>query len=111
MLYFKLGRARGVGDALARHDLCPARGVPVGCGGMLETGVGRAATLAVASLPGFSLPGDISATERYYAQDITVERFSLNPDSTIDVPTVPGLGVHIDDGTLQSFSIEQTTLR
>ena len=111
VINIKSGRVGGLGEALAIHDLCHARGVPVWCGGMLETGVGRAANLALASLPGFSLPGDISATERYYAQDITVERFSLNPDSTIDVPTVPGLGVHIDDGTLQSFSIEQTTLR
>ena len=63
---------------------------------MLETGVGRAGNLAIASLPNFKLPGDISATDRYYAQDITNERFSLNSDSTIDVPKGPGLGVTID---------------
>ncbi len=110
VINIKSGRVGGLTQALAIHDLCREKGVPVWCGGMLETGVGRAANLALASLPGFSLPGDISATKRYYAQDITVERFSLNPDSTIDVPTAPGLGVHIDQDALQSFSIEQTTL-
>jgi o-succinylbenzoate synthase len=110
VINIKSGRVGGLGEALAIHDLCREHGVPVWCGGMLETGVGRAANLALASLPGFSLPGDISATDRYYAQDITLERFSLNPGSTIDVPTAPGLGVAIDAGALQRFSIEQTTL-
>jgi O-succinylbenzoate synthase len=110
VINIKSGRVGGLGEALAIHGLCHARSVPVWCGGMLETGVGRAANLALASLPGFSLSGDISATDRYYAQDITLERFSLNPDSTIDVPTAPGLGVSIDEGALQRFSIEQTTL-
>jgi o-succinylbenzoate synthase len=110
VINIKSGRVGGLSEALAIHDLCLARGVPVWCGGMLETGVGRAANLALAALPGFSLPGDISATDRYYAQDITLERFSLNPDSTIDVPTTPGLGVHINQSALQRFSIEQTML-
>jgi O-succinylbenzoate synthase len=110
VINIKNGRVGGLAEALAIHDLCHARGVPVWCGGMLETGVGRAANLALASLPGFSLPGDISATDRYYAQDITLERFSLNPDSTIDVPAGPGLGVHIEESALQRFSIDQTTL-
>ena len=72
--------------------LCRIRSVPVWCGGMLETGVGRASNLAIASLPGFSLPGDISATDRYYAEDITNERFILNADSTINVPAGQGWG-------------------
>jgi O-succinylbenzoate synthase len=110
VINIKSGRVGGLSEALAIHDLCRERGVLVWCGGMLETGVGRAANLALASLPGFSLPGDISATERYYAQDITVERFSLNPDSTIDVPKAAGLGVHIDQDALQRFTIGETTL-
>jgi O-succinylbenzoate synthase len=110
VINIKSGRVGGLSEALAIHDLCRERGVPVWCGGMLETGVGRAANLALASLPGFTLPGDISATDRYYAQDITLQRFNLNPDSTIDVPTAPGLGVHIDPDALQSFSIDQVTL-
>ena len=63
---------------------------------MLETGVGRASNLALASLPNFTLPGDISASDRYYVEDITHELFSLNPDSTITVPNRPGLGISID---------------
>ena len=92
----KPARVGGYRPAREIHDLCLRAGVPVWCGGMLETGVGRAANLALASLPGFRLPGDISATERYYAEDITDERFVLNPDSTITVPQAPGIGVTLD---------------
>jgi O-succinylbenzoate synthase len=77
---------------------------------MLETGIGRAANLALASLPGFSLPGDISATDRYYQQDITRERFRLNADSTIDVPDAPGLGVRIDPEALAQFTLARLKL-
>lgn len=91
----KAGRVGGLGEAVAIHDLCRARGAPVWCGGMLETGVGRASNLALASLAGFTLPGDISATERYYERDIAEPAFALNPDSTIDVPSAPGLGVRV----------------
>jgi O-succinylbenzoate synthase len=76
---------------------------------MLETGVGRAANLALASLPGFEFPGDISATDRYYAEDITNERFELNPDSTIDVPDMPGLGISIDTQALKIATIKRIT--
>lgn len=102
----KPGRVGGLSEAVAIHDLCVERGVPVWCGGMLETGVGRAANLALATLPGFTLPGDISATDRYYEQDIASPRFELNSDGTIDVPVGPGLGV-----TLDSETLEQVTLR
>ncbi len=91
----KQPRVGGLTNAIAIHDLCQARGIPVWCGGMLETGVGRATNLALASLPNFQLPGDISATERYYHQDVTEQVFCLNPDSTITVPDGPGLGVTI----------------
>jgi len=105
VINIKAGRVGGLSQAVAIHDLCRQRGVPVWCGGMLETGVGRASNLALASLPGFVLPGDISASERYYVQDITDERFSLNADSTIDVPGAPGLGVTVDLITLEKFTL------
>ena len=73
------------------HDVCAAHGVPVWCGGMLETGLGRAANLALAALPNFTLPGDISASERYWREDITAP-FRLE-DGHLAVPTGPGLGV------------------
>ena len=106
IINIKAGRVGGLAQAKAIHDLCHARGVPVWCGGMLETGVGRAGNLALASLPGFTLPGDISATERYYAEDITNERFSLNNDSTIDVPGGPGLGVSINEAALERATLD-----
>jgi O-succinylbenzoate synthase len=103
----KAGRVGGLSEALAIHDLCYTANIPVWCGGMLETGIGRAANLALASLPNFKFPGDISATDRYYAQDITNERFSLNADSTIDVPTGVGLGVTIDESAVKKFMLRE----
>jgi O-succinylbenzoate synthase len=77
---------------------------------MLETGVGRASNLALASMPGFTLPGDISATARYYEEDIIEERFTLNPDSTIDVPDSPGLGVRVDHKAIKRAELAKITL-
>ncbi len=105
VINIKAGRVGGLAEALAIHDLCLAGGVPVWCGGMLETGVGRAANLALASLPGFKLPGDISATDRYYEEDITSERFSLNPNSTITVPKGHGLGVTVNHTHLRKYTV------
>ena len=105
VINIKAARLGGLSQAIAVHDLCFGVGFPVWCGGMLETGVGRASNLALASLPGFVLPGDISASDRYYRRDITEQRFSLNSDSTIDVPTDPGLGVTLDTGALSSFTL------
>jgi O-succinylbenzoate synthase len=87
----KPGRVGGYLEARRIHDLCQAHGIPVWCGGMLETGLGRAANVALAALPGFTLPGDTSASERYFTADIT-EPFVLD-DGHLDVPTSPGLGV------------------
>jgi O-succinylbenzoate synthase len=104
IINIKPGRVGGLSQAVEIHDLCRQAGMPVWCGGMLETGIGRASNLAVASLPGFNLPGDISASDRYYTRDVTYERFKLNPDSTISVPTGPGLGVMVDDSAVQEFA-------
>ena len=87
----KPGRVGGLLEARRVHDLCQARGVPVWCGGMLETGIGRAANVALASLPGFTLPGDLSASDRYFRQDLTAP-FVLE-DGRLRVPTGPGIGV------------------
>jgi o-succinylbenzoate synthase len=106
----KPGRVGGLSQGVLIHDLCQEQAVPVWCGGMLETGVGRAANLALASLPNFSLPGDISATERYYADDITEQQFVLNPDSTIDVPDSPGLGITINREVLENVTINKVVI-
>ena len=106
----KQARIGGLQEAVAVHDVCQTASTPVWCGGMLETGIGRAANLAMASLPGFKLPGDISATDRYYRVDIAAPRFHLNPDSTIDVPAGPGLGVSVDLDALERFTLRKVLL-
>ncbi|MEW6716338.1 MAG: o-succinylbenzoate synthase [Chloroflexota bacterium] len=110
IINIKAGRVGGLNPAVDIHDFCQEAGMPVWCGGMLETGVGRAANLALASLPNFTLPGDISATNRYYAEDITNQSFNLNPDSTIDVPKKPGLGVTINRRALKRCTLACRTL-
>ena len=110
VINIKAGRVGGLSHAKAIHDLCHLQNIPVWCGGMLETGVGRASNLALASLPGFIFPGDISATDRYYDEDITLERFVLNPNSTISVPDAPGLGVNIDEKALQRATVAKLNI-
>jgi o-succinylbenzoate synthase len=89
----KPGRVGGYLEAVRIHDHCRERGVPVWCGGMLETGLGRAANVALAALPGFVLPGDVSASDRYFHRDLT-EPFVMR-DGQLRVPTGPGLGVDV----------------
>ncbi len=91
----KPGRVGGVHAALRIHDRCRAAGVGLWVGGMLETGVGRAVNLALASLPGVTLPGDLSAADRFWAEDIVTRPAVLEPDGTIAVPTAPGIGVEV----------------
>jgi len=103
----KPSRVAGWTEARRIHDLCRAVDMPLWVGGMLETGIGRAAQLALAALPGFTLPGDISATARYYERDITAP-FTLNAeDSTISVPQGPGLGVEIDHDQLVAVTLRR----
>lgn len=96
IINIKPGRVGGHLAGKAIHDHCLAAGVPVWHGGMLETGIGRAANLALAALPGFTLPGDISAADRYWHQDIVTRPAVLEDDGTILVPTGPGIGVEVD---------------
>ncbi|MCB0965912.1 MAG: o-succinylbenzoate synthase [Ilumatobacter sp.] len=91
----KPGRVGGYLAARRIHDLCLDRGVPVWCGGMVETGIGRAANAALATLPGFTLPGDISASSRFYARDIVTDPITVT-DGEVAVPTAPGLGFDLD---------------
>ncbi|MGH8794362.1 MAG: o-succinylbenzoate synthase [Stackebrandtia sp.] len=100
----KPGRVGGYLEARRIHDVCAAHGVPVWCGGMLETGVGRAANLALAALPNFTLPGDTSASNRYYARDLAGP-FVLE-NGHIRVPTGPGIGVTPDADALKEFTVE-----
>ena len=98
----KAGRVGGYLEAVRVHDVCRERGVAVWCGGMLETGLGRAANLALAALPGFTLPGDLSASDRYFERDLTPP-FVLT-DGRLAVPTKPGIGVDPDPDALRDFT-------
>lgn len=104
----KPARAGGYLEARRMHDVAAAHGVPVWCGGMLETGIGRAPNLALAALPGFTLPGDTSASSRYFGEDIT-EPFVLT-DGHIPVPTAPGIGIEPLPDVLRRFTVAQRDL-
>lgn len=105
----KPGRVGGYLEAKRIHDLCAARAVPVWCGGMLETGIGRAANVALAALPNFALPGDTSASDRYYEQDVTAP-FVLD-DGRLRVPTAPGLGVEVRRDVVDAMTTSRQLLR
>jgi len=110
IMNIKQGRVGGIPEARRIHDVARAAGVPVWCGGMLETGIGRATNLALAALPGFTLPGDTSASSRYFTDDIT-EPFVVDPDGTMGVPTGPGIGVNPRPERLQACTIRTETLK
>jgi O-succinylbenzoate synthase len=103
IINIKPGRVGGLLEARRIHDLCGAHGIPVWCGGMLETGIGRAANVALAAMPGFTMPGDTSASDRYYADDIT-SPFVLE-DGQLRVPEGPGIGVAPLPGRLSDVTI------
>lgn len=111
IINIKPGRVGGILEAIRIHDLCMAHHVPVWMGGMYETGIGRATNVAVASLPGFTLPGDISASGKYFFEDIIEAPFTLNPDSTLTVPAGPGLGVQVNMKTLDKVTLNRETFR
>jgi len=107
IINIKPGRVGGLAQARQIHDLCRERGVPVWCGGLLEVGVGRAHNVAIASLPGYTLPGDVSASDRYFEQDVVNPPFRLGADGTIDVPQSPGIGVEIDRQFLDRVTVRR----
>jgi len=109
IINIKPARVGGYLAAAEMHEVCIAAGVPVWCGGMLETGIGRAANLALASLPGFTLPGDISATKRYWTRDITPPFEMVGGE--IVVPTGPGFGVDVDLDFVDEITFERREIR
>ena len=106
----KPGRVGGYLEAKRIHDVCQERGVPVWCGGMLETGIGRAANVALAALPNFTLPGDTSASDRYFAQDITPP-FVLDRTGCLAVPQQPGIGVEVRRDIVDSITTSTQLIR
>lgn len=104
LINIKIGRVGGYSEALAIHDLCVSRNIPVWCGGMLESGIGRAHNIALASLQGFSLPGDISASSRYFERDIIFPEVKVDEDGTVLVPDGLGLGFEVDTDYIESLT-------
>jgi O-succinylbenzoate synthase len=111
IINIKAGRVGGLASARRIHDVARERHVPVWCGGMLEMGIGRAHNVHLASLPNFSLPGDVSASERYFATEIIAEPFTVRPDGTMRVPTGPGIGVTVLEKLIRKIAIETKQYR
>jgi len=105
----KPGRVGGFRQAIAIHDVCAAHGWPVWCGGMLESGIGRAHNVALASLPNFSIPGDISPSRRYWERDVVDPEWTME-EGAIRVPLDrPGLGVEVDRERLERLTVRTET--
>src|SRR5439155_1031616 len=105
IINIKAGRVGGLTSARRVHDVCREARVPVWCGGMLEMGIGRAHNVHLASLPNFSLPGDVSASERYFATEIIGEPFTVRADGTMLVPTGPGIGVTVLEKVIRKIAV------
>ncbi len=111
IINIKPGRVGGLGSSRAIHDLCRAQGIDVWCGGMLESGIGRAYNVALASLPGFTLPGDVSPSARYWQQDIVTPEWTMSPAGKVSVPRDrPGLGVDVDHDRIERLTVRTEEL-
>ncbi len=109
VINLKPGRVGGLGPARRIHDAMLAAGLPVWCGGMLESGIGRAHNLALASLPGFTLPGDISASRRYWERDIVSPELEMS-NGKMAVPAGPGIGVEVDVDLVEALAVRRAVL-
>jgi O-succinylbenzoate synthase len=110
IINIKPGRVGGHQASIELHDLCAAHGIPVWHGGMLESGIGRAHNIHLASLPNFSLPGDIAASKRYYQPDLIEPAIDVGGDGTIAVPTGPGIGVNIVRERIEKATLRHVSL-
>jgi O-succinylbenzoate synthase len=106
----KLGRVGGFGEAKRLHDVCESAGIPVWCGGMLEAGIGRAHNIALATLPNFTLPGDVSASKRYWKRDIIVPEVETTARGTIAIRDEPGFGYEIDHDFLRHVTVREVAV-
>ena len=111
IINIKAARVGGLAQAKAIHDLCAARDVPVWCGGMLESGVGRAYNVALASLPNFTIPGDVSPSSRYWERDIVTPEWTMDSEGMVSVPRDrPGLGITVDADRVDALTVRSQTL-
>jgi O-succinylbenzoate synthase len=111
IINIKVGRLGGFSEAVAVHNTCQQHGIPVWCGGMLETGIGRAHNIALSTLPNFRLPGDVSASKRYWAEDIVDPEIEVSPRGTISVSDAVGTGYQIKPDLIQKLTVRSETIR
>jgi O-succinylbenzoate synthase len=110
IINIKVGRVGGFSEAIAIHNAAEERGIPVWCGGMLETGIGRAHNIALSSLPNFSLPGDVSASARYWEHDIIEPEVRVSRQGEIAVPQGPGRGYEVLRDRIEALTVRRSTL-
>jgi O-succinylbenzoate synthase len=111
IINMKVGRVGGFSEALAIHDICQAHNVPMWCGGMLETGIGRGQNIAISTLANFSLPGDVSASKRYWKEDIIEPEVEVSPQGMIAVSDKPGTGYRVKPDLIEKLTVRKETLR
>jgi O-succinylbenzoate synthase len=111
IINIKVGRVGGFTEAIAVHNLCQKHDVPVWCGGMLETGIGRAHNVALSTLPNFRLPGDVSASKRYWAEDIVEPEIEVSPQGTITISNEAGRGYEIKKDLIEKLTVRKEILR
>ena len=111
IINIKLGRVGGFSEALLVHNVARAHGIPVWCGGMLESGIGRAHNIALSTLDNFTLPGDVSASKRYWKQDIICPPVEVGPGGTIAVRDEAGFGYELDRGYIDALTVREETIR
>jgi len=111
IINIKVGRVGGFSEAIKVHDVCAAGNIPVWCGGMLESGIGRAHNIALSSLPNFRLPGDVSASKRYWKEDIIEPEVEVTPQGTILIGDEPGTGYKVREDLIEKLTVRKETIR
>ncbi|MGE5321248.1 MAG: o-succinylbenzoate synthase [Actinomycetota bacterium] len=111
IINIKVGRVGGFSEAVAVHNVARQNNIPVWCGGMLETGIGRSHNIALSTLPGFTLPGDVSASKRYWKEDIIEPPVEVSPEGFIKVPQTPGRGFALKPDLIEKLTVRKQTLR
>ncbi len=109
IINIKIGRVGGITESIKIHDLCQENNIPVWCGGMLESGIGRAHNVAITTLDGFTIPGDTAPSARYWTEDIIEPEVTMSSDGSIKVPEGPGIGFAINKKVLEKYTIEERT--
>jgi O-succinylbenzoate synthase len=111
IINIKVGRVGGFTEAKKVHDVCQSANIPVWCGGMLESGIGRAHNIALSTLENFRLPGDVSASKRYWKEDIIEPEVTVSADGHIAIRDEPGTGYHVREDLIEKLTVRKETVR